>query len=269
MDRATILVVDDELVVRRVLGDALKRAGHIIELASSGAEALQRIAQPGIDLLLLDLQLGDIDGIEVMDEARRLWPNLPIIMLTAHGSLPSVIAALRCSAADYLLKPISLDALRESVAAVLDNYSNKNRQQERLKDMYEQMQAFLLGEGLLSATTVGVRVEHTDADVYESGPLRVDVRRHTVSMHSQLVDVTLIEFAILQELLSQPDTVVSFSRLARATNTIVSDEEEARQLIRPHIVRLRRKLEADPQQPDYLRSVRGLGYRWIGAGGEN
>jgi two-component system KDP operon response regulator KdpE len=98
--------------------------------------------------------------------------------------------------------------------------------------------------------------------VYRSGPLHLDVQRHAVMMHEQPVEVTPSEFAILVELLSHPGAVVPCLRLTEAIQTAVDDEEAARQLIRPHIVRLRRKLELDPQQPCYLLSVRGLGYRW-------
>jgi DNA-binding response OmpR family regulator len=266
MAKTTILIVDDELIVRRVLGDALSRAGYRVELAASGAEALERLARAGIDLLLLDLQLGDIDGVKVMELARSQWPNLPIVMLTAHGSLPSAIAAVRCSASDYLLKPISIEKLRERVAAVLAKHSASQGRNEQLISMYDQMRSFLLSEGILQAPTAGETAVATGTSVYQSGPLRIDVQRHLVEMQNQLVDVTPSEFAILLELLEKPGAVVACSRLMRATNTAVADEEEARQLIRPHIVRLRRKLEADPQQPCYLLSVRGVGYRWSGDG---
>jgi DNA-binding response OmpR family regulator len=83
--------------------------------------------------------------------------------------------------------------------------------------------------------------------------------------HGRNVDVTPSEFAILLELLGQPGVVVPCLRLAQAIQTPAADEEEARQLIRPHVVRLRRKLEADPQQPHHLISVRGVGYRWESA----
>lgn len=262
MDKATILIVDDEQVVRRVLGDVLMRAGYTVELASSGQQALARLERPGIDLLLLDLQLGDIDGVQVMEEARWRWPDLPIVMLTAHGSLPSAIAAVRSSVADYLLKPIGLDALRTRIAAVLANYTCEQARQKRLKAMYDQMQSLLVSEGVLKEVGADAKATPIGGTFHKIGSLRLDVRKHTVTMHGQPVDVTPIEFAILLELIVQPDTVVSCSQLSRAANTAVSDEEEARQLIRPHIVRLRRKLEADPQQPYYLRSVRGLGYRW-------
>lgn len=261
MGRATLLVVDDEQVVRRVLGDGLTRAGYIVELAGSGQAALARLERPGIDLLLLDLQLGDIDGVQVMEEARWRWPDLPIVMLTAHGSLPSAIAAVRCSVADYLLKPIGLEELRACIAAVLARYTSAQARQVGIKAVYEQMQSLLLSEGMLKEVATSATATPS-ATFYEIGSLRLDVRKHSVTMHGQPIDVTPIEFAILLELIVQPDAVVSCAQLARAANTSVSDEEEARQLIRPHIVRLRRKLESDPQQPYYLRSVRGVGYRW-------
>ena len=91
MSRATLLLVDDELIVRRLLGDALARAGYHVEVASSDTEALDRLARPGIDMLLVDLRLGDADGVQVMQAARQLWPRLPIIMLTANGSLTHYI----------------------------------------------------------------------------------------------------------------------------------------------------------------------------------
>jgi DNA-binding response OmpR family regulator len=262
MKKHTLLIVDDELVVRRLLGDALRRAGYEVEVASCGAEALDRLDRPGVDLLLLDLQLGDIDGVQVMEGARRRWPKLPIVMLTAHGSLPSAIAAVRSGAADYLLKPIGVDDLRERVGHVLSQTAAARDRSEQLCSMYAQMQAFLRSEGLL--TTATSRADLSDVRI--AGPVRLDVRRHTVTMRDAPMDITPAEFAILRELLGEPGAVVSCSGLARALNAAVDDEEEARQLIRPHIVRLRRKLEEDPQQPRYLISVRGVGYRWVADG---
>jgi DNA-binding response OmpR family regulator len=265
MSKATILVVDDEAVVRRVLSDALRRGGHEVELASCGAEALKRLAYPGIDLLLLDLQLGDIDGIDVMRVARHNWPDLPIVMLTAHGSLPSAIAAVRASAADYLLKPISMEKLREVVDTTLDRHNHMLSRGARLKSLYDQMGSVLRSEGLLQPTTTFNSDADPSAIIYEAGPLRLDVRQHTVSIRNQPIDVTPSEFAILQELLRAPGNVVSCLQLAHAIQTVADDEEEARALIRPHIARLRRKLESDSQQPCHLLSVRGIGYRWVGA----
>jgi DNA-binding response OmpR family regulator len=262
MSRATLLLVDDELIVRRLLGDALARAGYHVELASSDTEALDRLARPGIDMLLVDLRLGDADGVQVMQAARRLWPRLPIIMLTANGSLSSAIAAVRCGVADYLLKPIDLETLRERVAVILDDYYSSRARAEQLTSMYSQLQAILQGEGWLRETHADMPAPSIGVRVYRAGPLALDVQYHTVLLHQQPVDVTPSEFAILVELLRNPGAVVPCLQLTEAIQTTVDDEEAARQLIRPHIVRLRRKLERDPQQPSYLLSVRGLGYRW-------
>ena len=154
MAKWTILIVDDEAIVQRVLGDALSRSDLTVELASSGSAALERLERPGIDLLLLDLQLGDIDGVDVLRAARQRWPNLPIIMLTAHGSLPSAIAAVRAGAADYLLKPISIATLRDVVNRVLSERDHIRAREERLRAAYEQMDALLRSEGLLHAVAI-------------------------------------------------------------------------------------------------------------------
>jgi two-component system KDP operon response regulator KdpE len=264
MSRATLLLVDDELVVRRLLGDALGRAGYHVEMASTDTEALDRLARPGVDLLLVDLRLGDGDGVQVMQAARRLWPRMPIVMLTANGSLSSAIAAVRCGVADYLLKPIDLETLRERVATILDQYYTSRARAEQLTAMYAQLQGILRGEGWLPEAAAGAPTPPAAARAYRSGPLHLDIQRHAVLMHDQPIEVTPSEFAILVELARLPGAVVPCLRLTEAIQTAVDDEEAARQLIRPHIVRLRRKLERDPQQPCYLLSVRGLGYRWAG-----
>jgi DNA-binding response OmpR family regulator len=260
-DKPTILIVDDEALVRRVLGDALRRSGYTIESAASGHEALERLQEPGVDLLLLDLQLGDLDGVEVMRAARQRWPQLPIVMLTAHGSLPSAIEAVRCGAADYLLKPIGLDELRTRVGAALSLVEAERARGQELRAIFTRMGAVLRDEGLLDEIPPPAPAPTT---IYRSGPLCLDTQRHTVTLNSQLVEVTPSEFTILRELLSHPGAVVTCRQLVQALNTPTDDEEEARQLIRPHIVRLRRKVEPDAQQPTYLLAVRSVGYRWAG-----
>lgn len=266
MEPATILLVDDEAIVRRVLGDALTQAGYRVRLAGNGQTALEEVRLPGIDLMVLDLQLGDLDGVEVMKAARQIWPQLPILILTAHGSLPSAIEAVRYGAADYLLKPVSMELLRNRVAAVLQQQQARHMRDARIKMMYAQLQALMRDEGLFPMTAPGAmdyaRPAELDTRVYSSGPLVMDVQQHIVRMHGQTVDLTPTEFAILLELIRQPGVVVPCTRLVQAIQNVSIDEDEARQVMRPHIVRLRRKIESDPQRPVYIQSVRGVGYRW-------
>lgn len=264
-ERATILVVDDEAVVRRVLGDALTQAGYRVRTVASAEAALAAMADEPADLVLLDLQLGDADGVEVMQAVRERWPETQLIVLTAHGSMASAIAAVRHDAADYLLKPIGVDALRVRVAEVLERHQAGRRRQEHIRTLYEQLRVIVDDErpGAASATQ---RAPAVSAGVYSAGPLTVDVSRYLVRMGGHPVDVTPTEFAILQSLARIPGAVVPCGQIVQSFQGGVADEDEARQMLRPHIVRLRRKLEPDPAQPIYIQSVRGVGYRWGSSG---
>ncbi|MBX0328084.1 response regulator transcription factor [Oscillochloris sp. ZM17-4] len=260
MESSRVLVVDDETLVRRVLGDALRQAGYRVYRAASRAEALTILEETGADLMLLDLQLGDDDGVEVMRTARSRWPNLPIIILTAHGSMSSAIEAVRNDAADYLLKPIRMDVLKARVADILDQHRVSQQRTERIRTMYEQLQALVEDEGLDTAR--GAAPQPTPSASLRAGPLMIDVQQHVARMDGQPVDLTPTEFAILYAMVRQPGVVISCNQLIQSFQSSQMDEDEARTVMRPHIVRLRRKLEPDPHRPQYIQSVRGIGYRW-------
>lgn len=258
----TILIVDDEAVVRRVLGDALEQAGYRVRRAASGAEALAILAQAPIDLMVLDLQLGDTDGVAIMREVRIQWAHLPIIILTAHGSLSSAIEAVRHEAADYLLKPIGLDTLRNRVAETIARTHANRQRHERLKTMYSEIQALVAAEGLVPHRALPL----PPMECIAAGPLTIDLHRHEVRLHGHAIEVTPTEFSILHTLAQYADAPISCTRLVDAFQGGSFAEDEARQIMRPHIVRLRRKIEADPQHPAFLQSVRGIGYRWNSSG---
>lgn len=256
---ANVLVVDDEAIVRRVLGDSLSQVGHTVYRAASGAEALSILATSGIDLLLLDLQLGDDDGVDIMRAVRGRWPNLPIIILTAHGSMNSAIEAVRNDAADYLLKPIGVEPLRARVAEVVARHRASQERTERIRTMYQQLQALVEDEGLTRQPAGSAAISSTSLCV---GPLSIDVQQHMVRMAGQPIEVTPAEFAILHALARQPGVVIPCVQLIQGFQSGQYEEDEARTVMRPHIVRLRRKIETDPQRPRYIQSVRGVGYRW-------
>lgn len=268
LPKATILIVDDEQVVRRVLDDALRQTGYQTEVAADGQTALERLRRPGIDLILLDLQLGDIEGVEILKETRCHWPRLPVIILTAHGSLSSAIEAVRYGAADYLLKPVSMETLRTRATEVLQAHQVTQSRDEHLRAMFKHFQE-LMGDDPLPPhhQTNFPEIENSSMPPapgiqYNAGPLCMDVQQHLVRMYDQPVELTPTEFAILLELVRHPGVVIPCTQIVRSVQHAVLDEEEARQIIRPHIVRLRRKLEQDPQHPIYIQSVRGVGYRW-------
>ncbi|WP_129628919.1 response regulator transcription factor [Candidatus Oscillochloris fontis] len=261
-ETASILVVDDEAVVRRILGDALAQAGYRVQRARNSSEALELLEHPGADLMLLDLQLGDDDGVEVMRIARSKWPHLPIVILTAHGSMSSAIEAVRLEAADYLLKPIGIEALRTRVAAVIERYRSNQQRHERIRSMYQQLQEIVKDEGMEMGSEPMLTNNHNHGSSLRVGDLSIDIQQHTVRMRGQTVEVTPTEFAILHTLARQPGMVIPCVQIIQAFQNVQMEEDEARTVIRPHIVRLRRKLEPNPQRPIYIQSVRGVGYRW-------
>lgn len=206
-----------------------------------------------------------------MREIRQRQTQLPIVILTTHGSLPSAIEAVRFAATDYLLKPVSLETLRNRVAAILDQQRAKQSRNERIKTMYTQLQALMCDEGIIlpdsyqdeiASSHLSARSSDLSGSVYHVGPIFMDVHQHLVRMDGRPVDLTPTEFTVLLELIRQPGVVVPCTKLVSATQNISLDEEESRQMMRPHIVRLRRKIEPDPQNPTYIQSVRGIGYRW-------
>jgi two-component system nitrogen regulation response regulator NtrX len=128
-----ILIVDDEPNVRAPLAHALSLEGYRIREASSGQEALRRLEQASYDLMILDMYMPGIGGVEVMQQARQRYPTLPIIILTGKATLESAITAVKVHAADYLLKPVGMRKLVATVREVLERQATDKRQQELLQ----------------------------------------------------------------------------------------------------------------------------------------
>jgi len=254
---ATILVVDDERSVRMMLEAALRAQGYKIESASSGGTARELIAAQEYDLVLLDLQLGDTDGIEILREVKRLWPATEVILLTAHGSINSAIAALRHGAFDYLLKPAQVQDIRERVERGLDQRRTAQQRSQLLQRISDSARALGIIEGGNAAV---VPSQPSNSDRIEVGPLLLDLRRHAASLGAQLLSLTRTEFALLTALAQQPDTALSYSTLSEAVYGRAQPEDEARALLRPHIARLRHKLESTGIGGVALVSIRSMGY---------
>ena len=254
---AKILVVDDERSVRVMLEAALRAQGYRVSCAATGAEARQLLEEEEFDLVLLDLQLGDTDGIEVLRDAKRIWPATEVILLTAHGSINSAISALRHGAFDYLLKPAQIHDIRERVERGLEQRRTALQRGELLQRISESARAL----GLIESGGAGaLPPQPSNSDRIEVGPLLLDLRRHGASLGNQLLSLTRTEFALLTALAQQPDTALSYSTLSEAVYGRAQPEDEARALLRPHIARLRHKLESTGVGGVALVSIRSMGY---------
>jgi DNA-binding response OmpR family regulator len=254
---ATILVVDDERAVRMMLEAALRAQGYRVQTAASGTQAQEMIAETEFDLVLLDLQLGDTDGIEILREVKRKWASTEVILLTAHGSINSAIAALSHGAYDYLLKPAQVQDIRERVERALDERRKLQQRSELLQRISDSARALGMiengGEGSAAPAP-------TNSDRIEVGPLLLDLRRHGASLGNQVLGLTRTEFALLTALAQQPDTALSYGTLSEAVYGRAQPEDEARALLRPHIARLRHKLESTGVGGIALVSIRSMGY---------
>lgn len=239
-----VLVVDDEDDVRRALRTALEGWGYQVDEAVSGEEALSRVAARRYDLLLLDLRMAEIDGVEVMERVRLSRPTLPIIILTGYATLESAIAAVRCGAADYLLKPVSIREIARAVQRALQRS----------------------GEGPWPETaSLEARVGEATPAVLEVGPLTLDLKSGYLTVRDperghREIELTSVEAAVLACLMRSPGEVVTHQMMARAVWNLPLDPGHPKDVIRVVVHRLRRKLESDPCHPTLIRTVFGRGY---------
>lgn len=223
--KPAILLVDDDLAICDVLRDALSEHVFAVTVSHSGNEALMTIAeQPAIALVLLDMMLPDINGLQVLQHIQRQRPDLPVIMLTGLGSESDVVVGLEMGADDYVTKPFSPRELIARVKALL-------RRAEPPVD---------------------------SPRILEIGRLAIDPASYRVSHAGKAVPLSTLEFRLLYYLASRPNRVFTRDQLLDAvwgTDRFVTPRS-----VDVYVRRLREKIESDPENPLHLKTVRGAGY---------
>lgn len=225
-----ILVVDDEPQILRGLRINLKARSYQVETAERGVDALAAVARRLPDLVLLDLGLPDMDGLEVVVGLRG-WTDLPIVVLSGRSEQSEKVRVLDAGADDYVTKPFAMEELLARLRAVL-------RRRE-------------LGPEAGTPVTAHHAVGASD----------VDLARHTVTRDGENVRLTRTEWAVLELLLRHPNQLVTIPRMLAEVwgHSAATDSGH----LRFHIARLRRKLEVDPQHPVHLITEFGTGYRFV------
>lgn len=254
-----ILVVDDEEVTRLSLAEILSLEGYQVASASSGEEALQKLEKETFDLVLADLVMKEVNGLQVMEAAKKLSPDTVVIMLTAYGTLESAIQAMRQGAYDYLIKPCGAQEIVASVESGLGKQQQERRRQELVSRVEEMLRA-LKAEEYETPTSASRGDQLKRARFLQSGGIIVDLQKHIATLHGQLLNLTPTEFRLLACLMGKTDQVLSCQELVREVQNYDCDEWEARDIIRVHVRRLRQKIEPDPANPQYIVNVRGVGY---------
>ncbi|HSF61884.1 MAG TPA: response regulator transcription factor [Gaiellaceae bacterium] len=225
---STILLVDDEDSIQTLLTFPLERDGYRVVQARDGEEALRRFGEEEVDLVVLDVMLPRLDGLEVCKRLRS-QSNVPIIMLTARGEELDKVLGLELGADDYITKPFSIREFRSRVRALLRR---------------------------AAAPPAGIEREA----VIERGELKIDLPRRTVEVRGSTIQLTFIEFEMLTVLAGSPGVVFSRRELLERLRG-GSDYREPR-TIDVHVRHLREKIERDPSNPELILTIRGAGYRF-------
>ena len=227
-DPSTILLVDDEESIQRLLAYPLERDGYRVVQARDGEEALSRFADERVDLVVLDIMLPRLDGLEVCKRLRAK-SSVPIIMLTARDDELDKVLGLELGADDYITKPFSIREFRSRVRALLRRAGTARRDSQ-------------------------------EDEVITNGGVTIDVARRLVSVDGRSVQLTYVEFELLRILASNAGRVFTRQMLLEALWG--GSEYREPRTIDVHVRHLREKLERDAREPELIQTVRGVGYRF-------
>ena len=227
MSEPNVVLIEDEPQIRRFLRATLGSQGYRLFEAATGADGLVEAASRQPDVIILDLGLPDIDGLEVIRRVRE-WSTVPIIVLSARGQEADKVAALDVGADDYVSKPFGAEELLARVRVALRHKAGVARE---------------------------------DA-VFTSGELRVDLGRRHVFVREQEVKLTPTEYRLLTTLVRHAGRVLTHRQLLK--EVWGPNQTEEAHYLRVYMAQLRRKIEADPAQPRYLLTEPGVGYRLAG-----
>ena len=225
MDKKQILIVDDDPAILRLLSTNLKARGYEIYTATDGEESLEAVQKDFIDLIILDLMMPKVDGVEVCRRIRE-WSDVPIIILSARGDENDKVKCLELGADDYLTKPFGIAELMA-----------------RIKTAFRHRGDPSVAPALATFACSG---------------LEINFAKRRVTVNGKEITLTPTEFALLQHLAVNSDKVLTHNMLLQSVwgNEYSSEKE----YLRVFVGRLRRKLEPDPKNPKYIQTIPGVGY---------
>ncbi len=243
--KSNILIVDDETIARQSLTDILKLEGYVVSSAPNGQAAVEHVRTHAVDLMIVDLKMPGMDGLEVVQVVNQISPETEVILLTAHGSIETAIQALRLHIHDYLLKPASPAQIIASVKKGLSRRSSKTR-----------------------AVSTPAAVDDGAQEVYAlTDGTTVDLARRQIKLKYKVEHLTPAEGRLLKVLMENEGRVFSHRELVLLVQGYDTSQREAPEILRPLVSRLRHKLENFPSLSERVVSVRGTGYLYEGDGG--
>ncbi len=281
VDSASVLVVDDEAAIRYSVSKTLQRVGYSVREAASGDDALEVMKTQPFDVILTDIRMPPgLDGVELVRRIKDHDPDTVVILMTAYPSLGTAVEALRLGAHDYLIKPSSSQDIRHSVAQGIERARALKRRRLLLDAIRSNVQELstapeevalpglapappepVSGDIRITMTSEMPAVDASAPGVMVIGQLSIFPGRYQIAVDEHPIDLTPTEFDLLLYLAAHRGRVVSCHELVREVRGYGVDEAEAREVIRPHVSNLRRKLKQMGLDEDMIVNVRGIGYR--------
>jgi DNA-binding response OmpR family regulator len=262
----TILIIDDELNLRHSLSLIFKRAGYITTTASNAAEALQLLQAGAFDLTFLDIKLPDQSGIQLLPKIRNLYPDMPVLILTAHATLNTAIEAVRLGARDYLLKPVDPETILERVRKLLSEQKPPKRRREiaaQIQSLLSELQSIDGSESVTAESTFSESILDP-ARFLKCGLMTLDRHTHSIQFKEKKTTLPPTTFDFLVTLARHSPNPVSYEKLVMESQGYQDiSRVEAREITRWQMHELRSLLEPDPRHPQMIITVRDVGYRLV------
>jgi len=249
-----ILLIDDDPNLLESLGEVLREEGYQVGVAASGEEGLETLKKENFDLVLLDIRLPGLDGEVIMREIYNYYPDTEMIIISGYGSLESAITAIRLGVKDYFIKPYQVDELLEAVHRGLTDKETRVRKEVLINQLAASLEQLKDLEGIRGEKLPARRVLTLPTGIM------VDLERREIWRGNERVNLTPTESNLLGIFLDNRARVLSHEELVLLVQGIQVEEDEAPEILRPMVSRLRKKLAVFPNTENWVSNVRGIGY---------
>jgi two-component system response regulator MtrA len=256
VEQPKVLLVDDERTARLSLAEILRMEGYEVVVADGGTAAILFLKAQDFDVVLCDLKMPEVDGLEVLAACHQFRPATEFVLLTAYGTMDTAVEALRLGASDYLLKPALPEAILASVAKALA---------KRRQSLGRQSLMGMLTDTVAALQQAEIWPPPGRKDrVLQGGGIELNLDKRQATREGRPLPLTPTEFDLLSQLMARASEPISPEELVANVHGYYCEPEEASALVRVHISRLRQKVEKNPTEPRLILTVRGVGYAFGG-----
>lgn len=264
--QAKILIVDDEANLRKTMRVILSKAGFEVEEASEGKEALKILNGKDFDMAFVDLQMPGIGGIELLGKIRELDKDLPVIILTGNATLDTAIEAVRKGARDYIFKPADPNLIIARIRDILSEEKQPSRQREivnQIQELVAELQTVTDQDGEVTQGLYNTLPAVDPERFLRKGVFILDLHARHLMLNNEYLALSPSNFDYMVTLVRHSPKSISYEKLVKESQGYDVTRHEAREMTRWRIHELRKTLETDPKNPQYIITMRGNGYRLI------